>query len=138
MWQLLDAQVAVDYLRKSGKVSTLGLWGRSMGAVTALMYSARDPSIAGIVSRPLVGHSLEPMPSVGSGPQPHWWGCQPGVTACLVCKVHYWAHMLACHLRPHVISRSLRDHRQGIITCVAVPCCFTNVSARFSTAPLPG
>ncbi|KAG2496724.1 hypothetical protein HYH03_005137 [Edaphochlamys debaryana] len=44
-----DVQVAVEHLRASGKVSTLGLWGRSMGAVTALLYSQRDPSIAGMV-----------------------------------------------------------------------------------------
>jgi len=30
-------------------VSTIGLWGRSMGAVTALMHADRDPSIAGLV-----------------------------------------------------------------------------------------
>ena len=45
------AQVVVEHLRATGKVSTLGLWGRSMGAVTALLYSNRDPSIAGIVSK---------------------------------------------------------------------------------------
>ena len=39
----------VEYLRKSGKVSTIGLWGRSMGAATAIMHADRDPSIAGIV-----------------------------------------------------------------------------------------
>jgi len=39
----------VDYLRNSGKVSTIGLWGRSMGAATALLHADRDPSIAGIV-----------------------------------------------------------------------------------------
>lgn len=39
----------IDYLRKSGKVSTIGLWGRSMGAVTALLHADRDPSIAGLV-----------------------------------------------------------------------------------------
>lgn len=39
----------VDYLRNSGKTSTIGLWGRSMGAVTALMHADRDPSIAGLV-----------------------------------------------------------------------------------------
>jgi dienelactone hydrolase len=43
-------QVVVAHLRSTGKVSTLGLWGRSMGAVTTLLYSNRDPSIAGIVS----------------------------------------------------------------------------------------
>ena len=44
-----DVECVIDYLRKSNKVSTIGLWGRSMGAVTALMYGDKDPSIAGIV-----------------------------------------------------------------------------------------
>jgi len=30
-------------------VSTIGLWGRSMGAATALLHGDRDPSIAGMV-----------------------------------------------------------------------------------------
>ena len=44
-----DVQTAVDYLRSLPSVSTIGLWGRSMGAVTALLYSHRDPSIAACV-----------------------------------------------------------------------------------------
>ena len=32
-----------------GGASIVGIWGRSMGAVTALLYANRDPSIAGIV-----------------------------------------------------------------------------------------
>ncbi|CAD8063323.1 unnamed protein product [Paramecium primaurelia] len=44
-----DVEVVVDWLRQSNKVSTIGLWGRSMGAVTALMHADRDPSIAGLV-----------------------------------------------------------------------------------------
>ena len=36
-------------MRDSNKVSTIGLWGRSMGAITALMHADRDPSIAGII-----------------------------------------------------------------------------------------
>jgi alpha-beta hydrolase superfamily lysophospholipase len=44
-----DLEVAVAYLRERDACSTLGLWGRSMGAVTALLYSQRDPSIAGMV-----------------------------------------------------------------------------------------
>lgn len=44
-----DVQTVVNYLRESGRTSTIGLWGRSMGAVTALLHSDRDPSIAGIV-----------------------------------------------------------------------------------------
>ncbi|KAF4674439.1 hypothetical protein FOL47_009224, partial [Perkinsus chesapeaki] len=44
-----DLAAVVDYLRKSKLVSTIGLWGRSMGAVTALLHGDRDPSIAGMV-----------------------------------------------------------------------------------------
>jgi alpha/beta superfamily hydrolase len=44
-----DVNTVVEHLRSSGKTSTIGLWGRSMGAVTALLHSDRDPSIAGIV-----------------------------------------------------------------------------------------
>jgi dienelactone hydrolase len=45
-----DLSVVVQHLRAQGGVSSIGLWGRSMGAVTALMYSHRDPDIAGMVS----------------------------------------------------------------------------------------
>ncbi|KAF6254056.1 Alpha/Beta hydrolase protein [Scenedesmus sp. NREL 46B-D3] len=44
-----DLAVVVDHLRTQGGVSSIALWGRSMGAVTALLYSARDPDIAGMV-----------------------------------------------------------------------------------------
>ncbi|KAL3626199.1 hypothetical protein CASFOL_029748 [Castilleja foliolosa] len=44
-----DLRAVVDYLRADGNVSLVGLWGRSMGAVTSLMYGAEDPSIAGMV-----------------------------------------------------------------------------------------
>lgn len=44
-----DLAVVVDHLRQQGGVSAIGLWGRSMGAVTALLYSHRDPDIAGMV-----------------------------------------------------------------------------------------
>lgn len=43
-----DVDVVVTHLRDSKKVSMIGLWGRSMGAVTALMHADRDPSLAGI------------------------------------------------------------------------------------------
>jgi dienelactone hydrolase len=45
-----DLEVVIEHLRAENTVSSIGLWGRSMGAVTALMYSARDPTIAGMVS----------------------------------------------------------------------------------------
>ncbi len=44
-----DVQCVIEYLRGTNTVSTIGLWGRSMGAVTALMYGNIDPTIAGIV-----------------------------------------------------------------------------------------
>ncbi|KAL6567590.1 hypothetical protein OROGR_001258 [Orobanche gracilis] len=47
-----DLKVVLSYLRSNEKVSRIGLWGRSMGAVTRIMrllYGAEDPSIAGMV-----------------------------------------------------------------------------------------
>ncbi|KFK32200.1 hypothetical protein AALP_AA6G210300 [Arabis alpina] len=44
-----DLKTVVTYLRNSNHVSRIGLWGRSMGAVTCLLYGAEDPSIAGMV-----------------------------------------------------------------------------------------
>lgn len=44
-----DLQTVIDYLRETGKVSLIGLWGRSMGAATALLHGPWDPSIAGMV-----------------------------------------------------------------------------------------
>ncbi|KAG2540611.1 hypothetical protein PVAP13_9NG576500 [Panicum virgatum] len=44
-----DLKAVVNYLRTDGNVSCIALWGRSMGAVTSLMYGAEDPSIAGMV-----------------------------------------------------------------------------------------
>ena len=45
-----DVEVVVQYLRNLNKISFIGLWGRSMGAVTALLHGHRDNSIAGIVA----------------------------------------------------------------------------------------
>ncbi|XP_062218485.1 uncharacterized protein LOC133918570 isoform X2 [Phragmites australis] len=44
-----DLKCAVSCLRTNKQVSCIGLWGRSMGAVTSLLYGAEDPSIAGMV-----------------------------------------------------------------------------------------
>lgn len=44
-----DLKAVVNFLRTDEQVSLIGLWGRSMGAVTSLMYGAEDPSIAGMV-----------------------------------------------------------------------------------------
>ncbi|OQS06062.1 serine protease family S09X [Thraustotheca clavata] len=44
-----DVNALIEHLREAGSVSSIALWGRSMGAVTALLHADRDPSIAGIV-----------------------------------------------------------------------------------------
>ena len=44
-----DLKIVVDFLRASGKVSTIALWGRSMGAATSLLHGDRDPSIAAMI-----------------------------------------------------------------------------------------
>ncbi|CAK9320831.1 unnamed protein product [Citrullus colocynthis] len=44
-----DLKVVVTYLRSNKQVSRIGLWGRSMGAVTSILYGAEDPSVAGMV-----------------------------------------------------------------------------------------
>ncbi|KDP29023.1 hypothetical protein JCGZ_16412 [Jatropha curcas] len=44
-----DLKVVISYLRSNQQISCIGLWGRSMGAVTCLLYGAEDPSIAGMV-----------------------------------------------------------------------------------------
>lgn len=41
-----DLSCVVAHLRSTNVVSTIALWGRSMGAATALMFGDRDPSIA--------------------------------------------------------------------------------------------
>ena len=47
-YEVFDIQCVINFLRKSNKVSTIGLWGRSMGAVTSIMYASKEQSIAGI------------------------------------------------------------------------------------------
>jgi len=44
-----DLQCVIDYLRSTETVTMLGLWGRSMGAVTSIFQASRDTSIAGMV-----------------------------------------------------------------------------------------
>lgn len=44
-----DLKAVIEHLRANAKVTTIGLWGRSMGAATALLHADRDPTIAGIV-----------------------------------------------------------------------------------------
>ena len=44
-----DLKCVIEYLRNEGTTSTIALWGRSMGAATALLHGERDPSIAGMI-----------------------------------------------------------------------------------------
>lgn len=44
-----DLAAVIDHVRAEGKTTTIAVWGRSMGAATALLHSHRDPSIAGII-----------------------------------------------------------------------------------------
>ena len=37
-----DVECVINYLIKTNKVSTIGLWGRSMGAVTSILYASRE------------------------------------------------------------------------------------------------
>jgi pimeloyl-ACP methyl ester carboxylesterase len=44
-YEKYDVHCVVEYLLKSKKVSKIGLWGRSMGAVTAIMYANEHGSL---------------------------------------------------------------------------------------------
>jgi dienelactone hydrolase len=44
-----DLEAVVAYLRKNDQTTRIGLWGRSMGASTSLMFGVSDPSVACMV-----------------------------------------------------------------------------------------
>jgi pimeloyl-ACP methyl ester carboxylesterase len=44
-----DLEAVIAYLRRDMRVSKVALWGRSMGAATAVLYAQRDPSVAALV-----------------------------------------------------------------------------------------
>jgi pimeloyl-ACP methyl ester carboxylesterase len=48
-WEQQDLRVVITYLRSLSYVSSIALWGRSMGAVTAILRAAEDPNIAACV-----------------------------------------------------------------------------------------
>jgi dipeptidyl aminopeptidase/acylaminoacyl peptidase len=45
-----DLLNVIDYLRKSRRVSSIALWGRSMGATTAVLAASADHSVAAVVA----------------------------------------------------------------------------------------
>jgi len=44
-----DLRVVLQHLRSLPSVSSIGLWGRSMGATTSILRAAEDPEIAGCI-----------------------------------------------------------------------------------------
>lgn len=44
-----DVELVLNHLRKNLKVSKIALWGRSMGAATAILTAQNDPSLFAIV-----------------------------------------------------------------------------------------
>jgi len=44
-----DVKVTVEYLRNCGKVSQIGLWGKSMGAATTILFSPMERKISCLV-----------------------------------------------------------------------------------------
>jgi len=43
-----DLAIVLEHLRKQPGIGPIGLWGRSMGAVTALLHADRDPQLCAI------------------------------------------------------------------------------------------
>lgn len=72
-----DLEVVIAHLRMKYPDSAVALWGRSMGAVTCLLYGHRDPSIAG-----MVGHALGVM-----------MRCHVAVMS-LPCGCMWWLHAM--------------------------------------------
>uniref|UniRef100_A0A7S2J0W2 Serine aminopeptidase S33 domain-containing protein n=1 Tax=Haptolina brevifila TaxID=156173 RepID=A0A7S2J0W2_9EUKA len=44
-----DLAAVLDHLRATGLVTSIALWGRSMGASSAVLQASRDPTLAGLV-----------------------------------------------------------------------------------------
>ncbi|EAS05128.2 alpha/beta hydrolase family protein (macronuclear) [Tetrahymena thermophila SB210] len=44
-YELGDVEIVVNYLKQNWQISKIGIWGRSMGAVTGLMYIQNNSSI---------------------------------------------------------------------------------------------
>jgi dienelactone hydrolase len=54
-----DLTVVIEHLRSSGTVTAIGLWGRSMGAVTAVNRASKDHGIAACVLDSAFGNLKE-------------------------------------------------------------------------------
>jgi cephalosporin-C deacetylase-like acetyl esterase len=47
-YEKMDLEAVIQYLEGTGRVSSFGLWGRSMGAATAIMYCANHSDVTAI------------------------------------------------------------------------------------------
>jgi pimeloyl-ACP methyl ester carboxylesterase len=74
-----DLKAVIEHLRASERVSRIALWGRSMGAVTALMHGERDPSLAAMVRMDI-----------------QWGGVLGWLIACFVCAPCFPPLILLC------------------------------------------
>lgn len=45
-----DAELVIDHIKKTKKISSVGIWGRSMGAATSLMLGTNRTDIEFIVA----------------------------------------------------------------------------------------
>eukprot|EP00760_Papus_ankaliazontas_P018364 PhM_4_TR17468/c0_g1_i1/m.85719 len=45
-----DLAAVVEFVQASGRCSAIGLWGRSMGAVSSIMYASKDPTIRAVIA----------------------------------------------------------------------------------------
>ena len=45
-----DLATVIEFLNGTKIVSAIGLWGRSMGAVTSIMYASKDPVVCCIIA----------------------------------------------------------------------------------------
>ena len=47
-YEQYDLNEIINYIRKKPQITTIGIWGRSMGAVTALLYLKKSTEISKI------------------------------------------------------------------------------------------
>ena len=69
-----DVQTVIDYLRRENNAhptSTIALWGRSMGAVSAVFQAAPNPNPTPTVPTPSPSPSPSPTPTPTPAPDPY-------------------------------------------------------------------
>lgn len=91
-----DLEVLVEFIRGGGHTSVIALWGRSMGAVTSLLYSERDPSVAALVLDSPFSRLTDLMRELAEEQKIPLWGMLGGTALRLMrrCAPHHEAHLL--------------------------------------------